>query len=197
MSFTDAALTKILYDLYTISKYKHGDVVDTTTDFINLSSQSISTSIKRTLNGDDRIKAIMRFSDRIGAAYEFAERILESKYLAIYDAYEYLLPGSTAEYLPSGCALNVSDEIPPPPRPVLTINDINLYEIRYNALIKIHEAIIATINGLEEFKRTYECRRDSTTGGQCSNFIAEVERKSNKLRDEIKRITHLRQASLL
>jgi len=201
MSFTDASLTKILYDLSTISKYKHGEVVDTTTDYINLQEQSIVTSISRTLNGDDRHKALMRFADRIGTAYEFAERIIESKYLAIYDCYNYLLTYGRLDSMPVGASgsLNDSDEIPPPPRPILTVRDIELYEIRYNSLVKIHDAIIATLNGLEEFKRTYECgkRRDSCIAGQCSNFILEVTRKSNKLLDEIKHLNHLRQASLL
>lgn len=152
--FIDKAINKILFNLSTIGKYKKGDVLDTSADYMNIVDASWAESIKRTFSGDSRQRALTRFRHEIETAYEYAERILESKHLMLYQ--------TTGTY-----DFNI------------TIDALDMYTKRRNMLGKILEGINGVIPGLTNFCE--DKGDDLPTKGDCEQLIGEVSNYWRKL----------------
>ena len=164
-NFTDAAISKILFDLSTIAKYKKGNVVETTSEYLNVVESSLKTSLDRSLSGDTRARALARFRQVIDIAYEYAERVLESRYLDIYK---------------NDTNVMISVQI--------DVVDLNRYEARYELLVKIYKGLLGCLAGVDEFKQTYDSKNDSTTVGNCDRLRQDTLRKANSLKEDIDRL---------
>ena len=141
---TDTFISKVLFDLETIAKYTSSDIIDTiSSEYINLENDSIRRSLDRSLNGDSRYRALNRMDDRIISAYEYAERLLESRYLLLYQSGNWSL----------------------------TIDNVKLYEERMSLLKTICGKLEKAAPGIVEFRKKYSTKNDSSVVAQCDALI--------------------------
>lgn len=82
----DVVLDKITEELDAIGRIERGRKVSTVDGLsLGILEDSITSSVYRRLHGDSRNRLIPYVEQRVQAAAAFAERILESKFLAVYD----------------------------------------------------------------------------------------------------------------
>ncbi len=137
--FDDTEISRLLFDLKTIAKYKCGEVIDTTNNSISVSENSYSKAVGRRMTGDDRYKALERFKHLIMMAFEYAGILCESKYMTIYAVI---------------CRQVVVDEF-------------TAYEVRFNIIKNIRMCIRDACGGIREFMANYEMKNDTTIVSDC------------------------------
>jgi hypothetical protein len=147
IQFNDRALSRILFDLETISKLRRGEILDTSGEFLGKHEATLATTISRTFyTHDSRYKTLMRIKVCIELAIQFAEMILESKYLAIYKT-------------------NVA------------VGQIEALEDAYNARLRALQAIRCglegAMTGLFTLSVTYE--KDTNMVGNLSDIIKKIQ----------------------
>lgn len=147
---TDDTITQILFELKIISRYKCGDVIDTTENCLRINESSLRQSIDRSLNGDNRHKALARFKHCVGVAFEYAELLCESKYLLLY-----------------ANKLAQKDFS-------ITFEELECYDIRIGLLTSIYNHIDGIHNGLSAFMSTYESKNDNALVSDCLVFKKDI-----------------------
>lgn len=165
---TDTAISKILFDLLTISKYTKGNVIETTSEYLNIVESSIKVSTYRSLSGDTRVRALERIHNIIGIAYEYSERLLESRYLDLYKI------NARSGFIS------------------ITPDDITKYNERYDLIVKIHDGLSGCISGLDEFKQNYDAKHDSNTVGNCEKLQTDTSKKVSRLKNKMNELTTIK-----
>lgn len=165
MNFTDIALGKLIFNLEIISGLQKGETLDTTNEYLRIVPISYISSFARTFSGDSREKGLMRARTYINMAYEYAERILESKYLTIYE--------------------RENREIRP--------EDLDNYIVRISALQRISSAIKNSMNGIINFSITYRGKNDQDVVGSAQELIKDIEQKYKLLDGEIDRLEKIKE----
>lgn len=148
----DTEINRILFDLKTISKYKCGEIVDTTDSSLRIEENSYKKSINRTLTGDSSRKALDRIKRCVGIAFDYAELLYESKYMMLYSK---------------------NNDI--------TSEELECYNARFHLLKNICSHIRVVIPGIEAFKTTLELKNYSTMVSECIIFMKDINQRQNAL----------------
>lgn len=85
MNKLQPALERLLIEINTISKIQRGERLCTRTEFLNVESESIKSSIIRTVCSEDRTRGMGKINNIVISTMEYANLILESRYLDIYN----------------------------------------------------------------------------------------------------------------
>jgi hypothetical protein len=78
-----SGINHFIFELETISRIKSGDVVMTTSEYINILAPTFACSLDRTIRGDDRSKALTRFENATVFVRDYLILMLESKLLEV------------------------------------------------------------------------------------------------------------------
>jgi hypothetical protein len=159
-------LMNVILDLKTIGGIEQGQKIDTINGtFLSVYQNSYISGAARSFAGDSRNRTIEILRNRLFTAIEFADRILESKYLTVYDVNNLVYTNIS----------NSSNKV--------IKEHMNNFNLRLGWLYEILVALNDSVKGLNNIRSTYS--KDPDISNNLNVMRSKVMTFTNYLSDQI------------